>query len=44
MKTSTNRSGDLEGGLAEWQRGERHSSRGNKSYCLLGPGLATFVA
>lgn len=43
MKTSTNRSGDLEGSLAERQRGEGHSSGGNKSYCLLGPKLATFV-
>ncbi len=40
MKTFSNRSGDLEGSLAERQRGERHSSGGNKSYCLLGPKLA----
>ena len=43
MKTSSNRSGDLEGSLAERQRGERHSGGGDKSYCLLGPGLATFL-
>ncbi len=43
MKTSSNRSGNLKGSLADRQRGERHSSGGNKSYCLLGPELATFV-
>ena len=43
METSTNRSGDLEGSLAERQGGEGHNSGGNKSYCLLGPELATSV-
>ena len=43
MKASSNRSGDLKGSLAERQRGERHSSGGNKSYRLLGPKLAIFV-
>ena len=40
MKTFSNRSRDLEGSLAERERGEMHSSGGNKSYCLLGHNLA----
>ena len=43
MKASSDRSGDLEGSLAERQRGKRDSSRGNKSYRLLGPKLAIYV-